>query len=125
MKEPRPLIEILLDKELARFGDAYLNFVYSYALTRASDSPRGTKVSDKILASASRISGLRSLLPKRTSTANAANAVEALVVNSYLQSILSIDETVDTLRAEIDNPVNALASLVKLILERMRSRGTA
>ncbi len=77
------LKKILADKGLARLGDAYVNFIYSLALTDVGGEPTGAKVSDRILVEAAKISGLKRLLPKRTGRNDVANAVEALLVHAW------------------------------------------
>lgn len=52
MRNPDTLRQIMRDKQLASLGDAYVNFIYSLALTKIDDRPQAVKVSDRILAEA-------------------------------------------------------------------------
>jgi hypothetical protein len=117
--ERRNLSQILLDRKLAQFGDSFVNFVYSLALTRNKGIPVGTKVSDKILASAAQKAGIRKLLPKRTSRGDVSNAVEALVVYAWLRHHMTIDEASAILEEQMDSPSDAFAALSKKILEKL------
>jgi len=113
------LMQILLDRRLAQFGDSFVNFVYSLALTRSKGRPVGTKVSDKILAVAAQKAGIRKLLPKRTPRGDVSNAVEALVVYAWLHNQMTIDDASAILEAQMDSPSDAFATLSKKILEKM------
>ena len=59
------ITHILTDKKLAALGDAYVNFVYSLAISRKLGKPYGKKVKGAPLAEAVRKAGLRKLLPSR------------------------------------------------------------
>jgi len=54
--------EIVLDKDLAKLGDAYTNFAYSLFMSERGGKPAGGKVSSHVLSEAFRRAGLRSLL---------------------------------------------------------------
>jgi hypothetical protein len=105
------LKKILVDKGLARLGDAYINFIYSLALSKIQGSPTGVKVSDRILADAARASGLKAMLPKRTGRNDIANAAEALLVYAWQNKLMACEEAVEILRK---NP-NAQESFAKII----------
>jgi len=113
------LMQILLDRKLAQFGDSFVNFVYSLALTRSQGRPVGTKVSDKVLAVAAQKAGIRKLLPKRTPRGDVSNAVEALVVYAWLHNQMTIDDASAILEAQMDSPSDAFATLSKKILEKL------
>lgn len=100
---------------MAKLGDAYVNFVFSLGRSRALQEPQGVKVSDRILAEALRRSGLRKVLPYRTTRQDCANAVEALLVYGYLNRLVSLEETVDRIAANADSPVDAFADLITLV----------
>ena len=68
------LEEVLLDKSLASLGDAFVNFVYSFALSEKTGKPIGVKVQSRILAEAIKNSGLREYLPSRTDRHSQGNA---------------------------------------------------
>jgi hypothetical protein len=111
MRTGNGLADILRDRDLARFGDSYVNFAFSLAATRADGIPRGTKVTDRNLAEAAKRSGIRERLPKRTKRADSANAVEALLGHAYLKGLLTLEATVDALSRNLSNPSEALTDL--------------
>ncbi|MEM3506125.1 MAG: ribonuclease III family protein [Candidatus Bathyarchaeia archaeon] len=111
------LNKILQDRKLARLGDSYINFIYSLALTNKKGEPCGIKVSDKVLFEAAKKSHIRELLPKRIKKGMVANAIESLLVYAWLNKSMSLDEAVETLSKNIDNPSEAIA---KLSIESIR-----
>ena len=113
------LMQILLDQKLARLGDAFVNFVYSLALTRSTGEPVGIKVSDKVLARAAQEAGIRQLLPKRTTRDDVSNAVESLIVYVWLQKQMTIDEISSILEAQGDQPYDSFKVLLKKILSEL------
>ena len=94
------LAEVLIDHELAALGDAYVNLVYSLALSSQRDKPVGKKTEGGILASALRKAGLRRLLPSRTDRHKQADAAEALIAYAWLTGNFSLGETVNILSGE-------------------------
>jgi hypothetical protein len=106
------------NRKLASLGDAYVNLVYSMALTRVTGEPRGVKVSDRILSSAFKAAGLRNYLGARQSRKNFANASEALLIETFRKGLLTIDESVEiiTQREELTDGV---ADLLKTAVERL------
>lgn len=119
MSNTRGIQETLTDKRLASLGDAYVNFVYSLALTQISGYPRAVKVSDKILAEAFKLSGLRKYLGSRVTKKDIANACESLLVQTYLGNLLTIDESVKVLIRNPSGPAIGLSELLKLAAERL------
>lgn len=117
----REFQQILKNRRLARLGDAYVNFLFSLALTKASGIPVGVKVSDRILFEAAKNSGIRPLLPRRIKRGEVANVIEALVVDSWMKKSLELNEMVDIISKNSDNLTEAATQLVKSILERMRN----
>ena len=117
----REFQQILKNRRLARLGDAYVNFLFSLALTKASGIPVGVKVSDRILFEAAKNSGIRPLLPRRIKRGEVANVIEALVVDSWMRKSLELNEMVDIISKNSDNLTEAATQLVKSILERMRN----
>ena len=113
--------QILKNRRLARLGDAYVNFLFSLALTKASGIPVGVKVSDRILFEAAKNSGIRPLLPRRIKRGEVANVIEALVVDSWMRKSLELDEMVDIISKNSDDLTEAATQLVQTILERMRN----
>lgn len=115
-------MKVLLDRGLARLGDSYLNFVYSLALSRSSGRFTGTKVSDRILLQAARISGIRAVLPKRMRRNEVANAIEALIVYAWLKNEVGIDETVEVLAKNMAAPPAAIAEVAMSAVMRLEAR---
>ena len=113
------IISILQDKDLARLGDAYLNFIFSLAITEVEQQPTGIKVSDRILADAAKKSGLRSLLPNRMDRGSIANAVEAILVFAWLKKLILLEEAVNILKSSMKTPSQAIANLVMEIFDEI------
>jgi len=120
MASAERLRQLMRNKELANLGDAFVNFIYSLALTQTEGRPKATKVSDEILAQAFKNAGLRPLLGSRVSKEDLANASEALLVEAYRQGILQVNEGV---RIMVDNRAGlkeGLAELLKMAASRLR-----
>jgi len=115
------LRRIISDKGLARLGDAYINFIYSLALSEVEGTPTGVKVSDRVLAEAAKSSGLRSLLPKRTNRNDTANAVEALLVYAWRNKLMASEEAVNILNSHPD-PKESFTHLLGLVLRRIQAQ---
>lgn len=118
MNEER-LASILKDKALAQFGDSLLNFAYSIALTETGGKPRGTKVPDKVLAEAAVKAGLRPRLPRRVGRGDIANGLEALLGETWLERLVTLDEVVACLKAESLSPIDNFAKLAELAVSRL------
>jgi len=119
MSNPEPIRRAIRDKELASLGDAFVNFVYSLALTQRDGHPKGVKVSDRILSEAFRLAGLRQYLGTRISKKDLANATESLLVDAYRKQLLTIEESVKVLCQNPDGPEAGLLDLLTLAAERM------
>jgi len=117
-KEYKSLRDVLLDKDLAKLGDAYVNFLYSLAMSNKQGRPLGAKVNNKILAEAVKKTGLRKLLPRRIDRHVLGNAAEALIVFAWLADVFSFEESLKIL-SERDGPVEAFAILIYKILEKI------
>ncbi len=107
------------DRQLASLGDAFVNFVYSLALTQINGHPKGVKVSDKILSEAFKLAGLRQYLGTRLSKKDLANASESLLMEAYRRQLLTIEESVRVLTQNPDGPQAGLSELLKLAAERL------
>ena len=110
---------VLRDKQLAALGDAFVNFIYSLALTKLSGQPEGTKVSDRILSEAFRLAGLRGHVGSRLSRKDLANAAESLLAEAYRKRLISIDESVEVITQNLNGPYEGLSNLLKLAAERI------
>ncbi|MEM2994585.1 MAG: ribonuclease III family protein [Candidatus Bathyarchaeia archaeon] len=112
------LQEVLMNHELASLGDAYINFVYSLALSSRKGKPAGVKVKGKALAEALRKAGLREYLPSRMSSHMLADASEALMVYAWLCNYITLEESIKTLEKNEDL-VEALTQLLITIKNRI------
>jgi len=119
MNNEETLRQVLRNKQLASLGDAFVNFVYSLALTQANGKPQSVKVSDKILANAFKLSGLRKYLGTRISKKDLANASESLLVDAYQKKLITIEESVKILSEDPDGLQAGLSQLMKLTAERI------
>jgi|SRR3990170_252524 len=114
--------EILLDKELAQLGDAYVNFIYSLALSISERRPLGKKVSSEILANAIKESDIRRLLPSGSDRHTQGDAAEALILCSWITDRVTIEEAVRILRKEAD-PVKAFKGLLLQVMKEFSEKG--
>ncbi len=119
MKNGQNLAEILTDNGLAQFGDALLNFAFSLALTETTGQPKGTKVSDRTLADAAVLAGLRKHLPRRVGRGDVANSLEALLGFVWLHKLMTLDEILECLKAENVSHSHNFARLASLALDRL------
>ena len=116
--DPIVISSIMQDRKLASLGDAYVNLVYSMALTQVSGEPRGVKVSDRILSHAFKAAGLRSYLGARQSRKDFANASEALLIETFRKGLLTISESVKIITQKEDL-TDGISDLLKTSVERL------
>jgi hypothetical protein len=119
ISQHKSLREILTDHNLAALGDAYVNFIYSVALSKRKGQPVGTKVKSHILAEALKKAELREFLPRRTDRHNQADAAEALIVYAWIQNLMSIEEGVNLLGRH-ENAIEAFCSLLCTARRRLK-----
>lgn len=119
MTNEETLRQVMQNKQLASLGDAYVNFVYSLALTQSNGKPQSVKVSDRILANAFKLSGLRKYLGTRISKKDLANASESLLVDAYQKKLITIEECVRILSEDPNGLQAGLSQLMKLTAERI------
>lgn len=112
------LREILTDHKLAALGDAFVNFVYSLALSKKMGEPTGARVDGRILAVSLRRARLRDLLPPRTDRHNQADAAEALIVYAWIQGLMTIEEGV-TLLERHEDATEAFCSLLLTVKKKL------
>jgi hypothetical protein len=115
----RSLAEVLADHSLASLGDAYVNFVYSLVLSNKNRKPIGAKVKGSTLAEALRKAGLRDNLGSGMTRHTLADAAEALIAYAWLNSCITIDESVAIIN-KCEDPVEGLS----LLLETAKKRAT-
>ncbi|MBO3755317.1 MAG: hypothetical protein FGF53_10670, partial [Candidatus Brockarchaeota archaeon] len=118
MHEYSSLAEVLADHNLASLGDAYVNLIYSLALSKIAGKPVGRKLDSLTLASALRKSDTRRFLPRRVDRHRQADAAEALIVYGWLSGAVSIWEAVEILAREGEVAEN-INELLKLTLGRI------
>jgi len=111
---------IMQDRKLASLGDAYVNLVYSLALTQISGEPRGVKVSDRILSAAFKAAGLRDYLGSRQSRKDFANASEALLIETFRKGLLTTSESVKII-TQGEDLADGITDLLKTAVERLIS----
>ncbi|MCJ7613152.1 hypothetical protein MUO71_00070 [Candidatus Bathyarchaeota archaeon] len=97
------LSEVLMDQKLAKLGDAYVNFLYSLALSKKNGEPTGTKVKGRLLADAFKKAGLRKFLPSRIDRHKQADAAEALIVYAWIRGSMTMEEGLEILEQNEDN----------------------
>ncbi|HII85319.1 TPA: hypothetical protein HA273_01785 [Candidatus Bathyarchaeota archaeon] len=122
LKTYRTLSEVLVDRQLASLGDAYVNFVYSLALSEKKKRPQGAKVKGGPLAEALRKAGLREMLPSRIDKHVLSDAAEAVVVYAWLHELLTLEESVQTI-VESENSLDGFERLLRKAKEEIRNSG--
>ena len=110
--------EVLADRGLASLGDAYVNFVYSLALSSGRGRPLGVRVKGSVLAEGLRSAGLRDCLGSGMTRHRLADAAEALIVYAWLSNSISLDESVEILWKNTD-AVEGLSRLLIAAKERI------
>jgi hypothetical protein len=98
----KSLSEVLMDQKLASLGDAYVNFLYSLALSKKKREPAGTKVEGRLLAEAFKKAGLRKFLPSRIDRHKKADAAEALIVYAWIRGSMTMEEALKILEQNED-----------------------
>ncbi|MHA1222062.1 MAG: ribonuclease III family protein [Candidatus Heimdallarchaeaceae archaeon] len=78
--------EILSNKNIAKFGDSIVNFIYNVALFEALQRFEGIKVWDKCLAQACQNSPLRKYVGNRKDKGALGDAVEAFIAYLYIKN---------------------------------------
>ena len=101
IKEFSNLREILINKDLAKLGDPFVNFIYSLAKSCVLEKYSGWKVPDKVLAQALRDAEMRSLISQKSSSHELGDAVEALIVHEWLFQKISIEKFIDILYIQL------------------------
>ena len=119
LKSYTSLSQVLTDKPLAALGDAYVNFVYSLALSKRIGKPKGKKMKGAPLAEAVRKAGLRESLPTRIDKHAISDAAEALLVYAWLNNIITLEESVEVLE-KTDDLENGLTQLLLKVKEKIR-----
>ena len=119
IKTHENITEVLTNHKLASLGDAYINFVYSLALSNRKGQPSGAKVKGTVLAEAIKKAGLREYLPSRMTRHMLADAAEALIVYAWLHNCITLEESVATLE-KTDDPIDGFSQLLAIIKNRAK-----
>jgi hypothetical protein len=112
------LSEALMDQNLASLGDAYVNFLYSLALSKKKGEAVGTKVKGRLLADAFKKAGLRKLLPSRVTRHKQADAAEALIVYAWVRGSVTMEEGLQILE-DYEDEVEAFSFLLLTAKEKL------
>jgi hypothetical protein len=113
------LTGVMTDHRLASLGDAFVNLVYSLALSGKNGRPSGAKVKGSLLAEGLRRAGLRPYAPSSMTSHELADAAEALIVYAWLHGHITLEESVAMLEKD-DDPAEALSRLLEKIVERIK-----
>jgi len=116
------LSEIFASRDLAKLGDAFVNFTYSLAQSIRNGRGVNARVPSRILASALKRSGLKRELPPRTSIHDQADAVEALSVYAWLLGIMTFEEFVSLLSQPKDDSTETFTEALNEILKRLQPK---
>ncbi len=108
------MTQVLTDHDLASLGDAYVNFVYSLALSNKRKRPVGIKVRGTVLAAGLRKAGLRQYLPSRMARHELSNAAESLMVYAWLNNHVKLGQALTLLQSS-DDPTENFARLLDRI----------
>ena len=119
IKNHENLSEILMDQKLAKLGDAYVNFLYSLALSKKTGEATGVKVKGRLLADAFKKADLRKFLPSRVDRHKQADAAEALIVYPWLEGSMTMEEGLEILE-ETEDEVEAFCNL--LLIAKTKSK---
>jgi hypothetical protein len=119
IKTHENITEVLTNHKLASLGDAYINLVYSLALSNRKGQPSGAKVKGTVLAEAIKKAGLREYLPSRMTRHMLADAAEALIVYAWLHNCITLEESVATLE-KTDDLIDGFSQLLATIKNRAK-----
>jgi len=113
------LNEVFLDKGLSKLGDTFVNFIFSLARSNKEGIATNIRVRNSILSEALKKTGYRKKLPSRIDRHSQSDAVEALIIYSWLEDVISLEECVVILQEKADLPVNAFKDLIVTIINRL------
>ena len=119
IKNHENLSEILMDHKLAKLGDAYVNFLYSLALSKKIGEATGVKVKGRLLADAFKKADLRKFLPSRVDRHKQADAAEALIVYPWIKGSMTLEEGLEILE-QTEDSVEAFSKL--LVTAKIKSK---
>ena len=90
-------LQALEDQNLAKLGDALLNFIYSLSLSQARGRADGRKIPNNLLAKALEMCRHSSLTPRRSDKHRKGDIVEAIFAYAWLTGILDVRESAEYL----------------------------
>jgi len=107
----RPKLEdILLNHDLAKFGDSVVNFIYNMAIYDSQHKLQGVKVWDKSLAYACTHSPLRYYLTKQKKQGDVADAVEAFIGYLVLENKDIINRMISILSRHLNTNLSTISN---------------
>lgn len=109
---------VMNDHNLATLGDACANLMYSLCLSCQNGKPTGAKADGRMLSEAMKQAGLRNLMSSRVTRHKLADAAEALLAYAWLQSFITLTESVELL-ARHEDVVDAFTSLLLEVKKRL------
>ena len=124
LQQHQSLCDVMMDHKLAKLGDAYVNFLYSLAISTKFGEPTGIKVKGRLLADAFRKADLRKLLPSRVDRHKQADAAEALIVYAWILDLVTMKEGLKILENQEDS-IEAFSNLLltaKVKIEAMKNK---
>ncbi|MCO6041965.1 ribonuclease III family protein [Thermococcus alcaliphilus] len=118
------------DKNLSKFGDSLVNFIFSLALSEYLGYPSAGRVPNASLSIALEKAKLLSYVPPRTDKHGRGDIAEAILAYAWLEKKITIDEAVSILKRNFTPDVlhpsrkkevigNAFGELLKIIKERL------
>lgn len=118
------------DKNLSKFGDSLVNFIFSLALSEYLGHPSAGRVPNASLSIALEKARLLSYVPSRTDKHGRGDIAEAILAYAWLERKITIEEAVEVLRQNFTPDVlhpsrkkeiigNAFGELLKMVKERL------
>ncbi|NJE07541.1 hypothetical protein E3E31_03210 [Thermococcus sp. M39] len=118
------------DKNLSKFGDSLVNFIFSLALSEYLGYPAAGRVPNSSLALALDRAKLSHLIPPRTDKHGKGDIAEAIIAYAWLEKKISIEEAAEIIKKNLTPDVVhfakrkeiiglAFGELLKVIKERL------
>lgn len=118
------------DKNLSKFGDSLVNFLFSLALSEYLGKPSAGRVPNSSLAMALDRANLLKYVPSRTDKHGKGDIAEAIIAYAWLEKKINTDEAVNILKANFTPDIThfvrkkgvmgiAFGELLKVIKERL------
>jgi len=108
-------------RNLSSFGDVLVNFLFSFALSKACGVWEGKKVSNSILARSLTFSYVKK--PSRSDRQMLGNFVESFIARAWVEGIVSTEECVEVLSSHLmqedtESHARAFGHLLDFIVKR-------